>query len=280
MSILHSVDTIPVEVQKVFADRHSPDKVEFVPAIDLLTLIQSSYDYDPLNFPQILAGMKGYLEFPYLQTEEGDQYSFQTEFLNRVGNITATVGFFHQPVLAEFIYDELRLTIDQMRGKKITPNPLTVQEVDERRIRIIEREEDVYNIYSDDPEEFTVITIHQYHLRLPSSVDLSFALSIERHSEEITSAKDKFLILHELGILDFLSEKWVWQTGGLEGEDLASNHLQFAKLISAVFGFDNPDTVRSYISHLRDRPSFYTEKKAKEIETKISRLGVKKSKKG
>lgn len=281
MAIIHSVDVIPKAVQHHFEEKHASDKVEFIPAIDPLGLISSGFNFDPPSFPNILGGIQNYLEFPYIQNDETDPYSIQTEFLNRIGTVVANISFFDQGALTGFIVGELQLTVEQMRQKVIEVNQLTAKEVEERIVRTSEKEVDVYNDYSDDPENLEIITVHEYHLQLSPSVDLSYALPIERQTDEVFSEKDKFLILDELGVLEFLTREWTWMDDTNEDDGLSTNDTKFAKVLSAVFGFENPGTVRTYIRDLRNRrEKFYSPTKAEEIKAILSRHGIKRSKKG
>jgi hypothetical protein len=243
----------------------------------------------PPHFSSTMFLLRDFLTFPYIQQASDSPFSFEIEFLRRIGTALQLLDVYSEgeSYSVNFLVDQIEQLVKDVETQKIELRFITEEEFKMRTVKASGKQFNSQIFSNKFDNKVKEINIPEYHLNVTKRDDVGFNL-FDSQLEESETEKDKFLILHELGIIDFLDQNWGWQgLVGVDGnlESVGSIEKRYAKLLCKFFQLKKPETVRTYLRDLKNRPqSFYPEKKAEEVKQIINNLGITKlpdhSKKG
>lgn len=277
MAFITTLEVIPYSIYERISDGY--EDVTFISSADfggyLDALLSKPY---PPDFKPILIYLKHYLTFPYVQRIADIPFSFEEEFIQRVGTFFSYIdayseGYTHS---MQFLVDQIKEVVDNVKNQKINLRFLTTEEFDERTVKVTTNTKLFAHIHPDnDGYEEVVVREFILHDSLQKSTGIGL---FEEVVDQILNEKDRLLILHEMGVIHHLADTWGWVgTKNFEGniESVDTNHTRLAKLLCEVFLLSKPDTIRAYLKDLRSRPDFvYPESVSIKIKEKVRQLGI------
>lgn len=282
MALFTKIDVIPHELyQELKGDHEDIILKDESGSYNWLHKILDDQNYPP-DFRNLLVQIKLFLSFPYIQYDAENPYSFEEEFTMRIGQVYSLFDIYSQGnrYILGFISRQIEDLISLVGQEKIQIEFMTRAEFD--KMVIMESQEVYFRpIYAEDKDEPDVqdIVIPVFHLRTDyqkSGSNKIFGEPIEVIKADI----NKFLLYHELGIIDLLKSNWGW-AGKFESDgklqSLGSNDTAFARFLANLLGFDNPETLRTYLRDIKSRDKQeYFEKKKSEIQQLLSaKYGIK-----
>jgi|GEM_PF-3077975 len=275
MAIINKIEVIPQEVLKSYEDEFSDSTVVFMPDINNVSIIKNAVQMKMSSY-SILRYILDYLRFPYLEIVEGELAHYEGQAIERVLNILTELENHKNNLVRSLLNMELELYLSNIRGSDISIHPLTKEEVDNR---IVYQDYEVeYNREGEIEMEDGLMGTRYYIIQLKTTSSNYY------HSPSIKSIisnspykyeHDKFCLVYKLGIIEAIQKNWEWSK---DGEDMFDNNTQFAEILSDLFGFTNPNTIRTYLVRLRTcffaSEEYLTSKQKETVTKKLNEFGI------
>src|SRR5690606_29300992 len=232
MAFITTLEVIPYsiyeKISKGYEDATVVNSDDFEGYLDAIL----SEPYPP-DLSSVLFCLKHYLTFHYVLRIPDIQFSFEEEFILRVGTFFSYIDAYSEGYTysMSFLVDQIKEVVENLKNLKIDLRFLTQEEFDERLVTVSHKK---YSAQRHENEgNLAEVVIPEYQLY--SSIQKSTGIGLfEEEIVEIHNQKDKFLILYELGVIDYIAKEWGWiGKKDFKGniETLDTNHTDFGKLL-------------------------------------------------
>lgn len=280
MPILTSLEIITNDVWENLKKEYPTDRLVLQPDEDYLKIIKNQMKKENPIFSYLWESVKSYLAFPYEQKTNNDNTYIESQIIKRIGLIYSAIGTPKNSVITEFMVNEINSFLKLFREGGLVENeePLSIEDIKDRILDVI-HDFELVNHSIEDKEDGHGVDITYLKLKSVLPPESSFYPPIEESSEKIIS-RNRFLLLSELGVFQYLDEHWRWSnvnSNQLDESKLSSNETNFAKMLADIFEFPNADTLRKDFNDLKNkRHKIYPEKKQIKIKEMIASYNIEK----
>ena len=281
MPILTSLEIISYDVWENLKQEYSTKHLVLLPDEDYLKIIKNQMKKKNPIFSYLWESVKSYLAFPYEQNTNNDNAYIESQIIERIGSIYSAIGTPKNSVITEFMVNEINSFLKLFRedGLVETEVPLSIEEIKDRILQVSEDYELVYHGSNEAKEDEDGFVITYLTLKSVLPLESSFYLPIETSREKILS-RNRFLLLSELGVFQYLVEHWRWSnviSDQLGESKLSFNETRFAKMVADIFEFPQTGTLRKDFNELKNkRDKIYPKKKQDTIKEQIASYGIEK----
>lgn len=283
MPIISSLEIITNDVWENLKKEYLTDHLVLLQDEDYLKIIKNQMKKENPIFSYLWESVKSYLAFPYKQKPNNDNANIESQIIKRIGLIYSAIGTPKNSVITEFMVNEINSVLKLFREGGLVENeePLSMEEIEDRILDVSMDYGPVYNSNIEDKEDEYEDVITYLTLKSVLLPESSFYLPIDaEESREKIISRNRFLLLSELGIFQYLDEHWRWSnvnSNQLDESKLSFNETRFAKMLADIFEFPNADTLRKDFNDLKNkRHKIYRKKKQVEINEKIASYNIEK----